>query len=196
MSATKAPAVKTTCITPRAVAAYAYVWKARPSLNPGGDPQFSVTLLFDKKTAAVSPEFKEMRRCAMAAAKKKFGDKLPKNLVSPFHDGDEEKSEDPLFAGMIYLNAKSKTKPGIVGPDVQPLTEEFDFYSGCICRASVYFYGYDTAGNRGVSLLLNNLQKLGDGERLSGGRKPAEADFDALEPENSGTSEVDDPFLT
>jgi len=183
-------APKTTCITPPAIASYAYVWQARPSLNPGGDPQYSCTLLFDKKTME-TPEFKEMRRCAMAAAKKKFGEKLPKALVSPFHDGDEEKPDDPMFKGKIYINAKSKTKPGIVGPDLQPVANEFDFYSGCLCRASVYFYGYDTAGNKGVSLLLNNLQKLGDGTRMSGGRKPAEEDFDAVEPMNGGAAVED-----
>ena len=187
---TKPTQPKLTIITPPALAAYAFVWQARPSLSPGGEPQFSITLLFDKKKADLT----EMRRIAMNAAKIKFGDKLPKPLLSPFHDGDEEKPDDTLYAGKIYVNAKSRTKPGIVDHTTQPITNEFEFYSGCTCRASLYAFGYDTAGNKGVSFLLNNLQKLGDGERISG-RKPAEEDFDAVEPEESevaAAAKVDD----
>ena len=99
---TKPTQPKLTIITPPALAAYAFVWQARPSLSPGGEPQFSITLLFDKKKADLT----EMRRIAMNAAKKKFGDKLPKPLLSPFHDGDEEKPDDTLYAGKIYVNAK------------------------------------------------------------------------------------------
>ena len=41
-------------------------------------------------------------------------------------------------------------------------------------------YGYDKAGNKGVAFGLQNLQKLGDGERFSG-RTAAEDDFDSVD---------------
>ena len=41
-------------------------------------------------------------------------------------------------------------------------------------------FAYDKAGNRGISFGLNNVQKLGDGERLDG-RLKAEDDFDPIE---------------
>jgi hypothetical protein len=203
MATIKTTQPKLTVLTPQATAAYAFVWQARPSLNVGGEPQFSITLLFDKKKVAFkadaqgnflsgNKEFHEMKRVAMNAAKKKFGERLPPNLASPFHDGDVNKADDPTFAGKIYINAKSRVKPGIIDNMMQPITSEFDFYSGCMCRATLYAFGYDMGGNKGVSFLLNNLQKLGDGERISG-RKRAEEDFDAveLEPEETNPGAID-----
>ena len=42
---------------------------------------------------------------------------------------------------------------------------------------------YDTDGNKGVTLFLNNVQKVRDGDRLAG-RPDAEDDFDAVEGED------------
>ena len=36
-------------------------------------------------------------------------------------------------------------------------------------RASINFYAFNNAGNRGIACGLNNLQKLEDGEPLAGG---------------------------
>ena len=51
-----------------------------------------------------------------------------------------------------------------------------EFYSGCYGRASINFYAFNVSGNKGIAAGLNNLQKLEDGERLSGGSS-AEEDF-------------------
>jgi hypothetical protein len=45
-------------------------------------------------------------------------------------------------------------------------------------RASLRAFAYDTNGNKGVSFGLNNIQKLGEGQRLDG-RKAATDEFDA-----------------
>ena len=54
-------------------------------------------------------------------------------------------------------------------------------------RASINFYAFNTNGNRGIAVGLNNLQKIRDGEPL-GGRASAESDF-------AGDDE-DDDFLS
>ena len=51
-----------------------------------------------------------------------------------------------------------------------------DFYSGCYGRASIVFFAYNTNGNKGVGCGLNNIQKLEDGQPLSG-RSTAVEDF-------------------
>jgi hypothetical protein len=50
-------------------------------------------------------------------------------------------------------------------------------YPGAQVRGSVSAFGYDYQGNKGVSFGLNNLQKLGEGERIDG-RVAADAEFD------------------
>jgi len=185
-----------TVVTPEATACYAFVFEARPSMNPGGEPQFSITLVFPKTT-----DISKLRTAARTAARKKWGDKMPAGLRSPFRDGDSEREGDPVFAGSVFVTAKSKQRPGIVDQALRPIIDPMAFYSGCKCRASLYAFAYDTSGNKGVGFLLNNLQKLGDGDRLSG-RRPAEADFEAVPMAEgapaaaAGTAQMDDdiPF--
>jgi Protein of unknown function (DUF2815) len=64
-----------------------------------------------------------------------------------------------------------------VDADLNPIMDKQDFYSGCYGRASINFYAFNTSGNKGIGAGLGNLQKMGEGERLSGGGASAEDDF-------------------
>lgn len=163
-------------ITPPGTASYAFVWKPQPSMNPGQDPKYSITLIIPKKA-----NLDALRKAVDQAAIKKFGANGPNLLArnkikSPFRDGDEEREGDKLYAKSIFFSAKTGNKPQVVDSDLNPITDEFEFYSGCKCRISVYAFGYDINGNKGVSFALNNVQKLADGERISG-RQAAEDEF-------------------
>lgn len=57
-----------------------------------------------------------------------------------------------------------------------PILDREEVYSGCYCRFSVTFYPFSGMQN-GVAAGLNNIQKVAEGERLSGGSS-AENDFD------------------
>lgn len=70
--------------------------------------------------------------------------------------------------------------------DVQPIIDQTEFYSGCYGRASIIFYAYNANGNKGIAAGLQNLQKLEDGEPLSGKSRP-EDDF--------GPVEIEEDFL-
>ena len=50
-------------------------------------------------------------------------------------------------------------------------------YSGCWGRASINFFPFNTNGNKGVGVGLNNIQKLKDDDRLGAARASAESDF-------------------
>ena len=56
-------------------------------------------------------------------------------------------------------------------------------------------YAYEKMGNAGVSIGLNNLQLVRDGEPFSGRRKAEEA-FSAIEGADGekDASQIDDPF--
>jgi hypothetical protein len=88
-----------------------------------------------------------------------------------------ERSDDPAYAGHWFVNANSNNKPGLVDENLNDIIDRDEFYSGCYGRASVNFYAFNVSGNRGVACGLNNIQKLEDGEALSGGRGSAAADF-------------------
>jgi hypothetical protein len=84
-------------------------------------------------------------------------------------------------------------RPGIVDANLQEIISEDDFYSGCYARATLTAFAYDKLGNKGVAFGLQNIQKLKDGEHLSG-RKNAESDFEAVEEFKEFSKEQEDDF--
>jgi hypothetical protein len=109
-------------------------------------------------------------------------------LKFPFRDGMEpaKKDKDGYGEGTIFVSLQSVNMPGVVesyaGPDGRPapLGAKTDFYAGCYARAEVNAYYWKFMGKEGVSLGLQNLQKLRDGERF-GGRGNAADSFDAID---------------
>lgn len=156
-------------MTPRFRAAFARVFKPE-AFGESQDPVYSITMLFPKNDTDLT----ELKRVAIQAKVAKWGDKAPKNLKSPFKDGNEMGYDG--FEDMIAVRATSKWRPGIVNRKLQNITDETDFYSGCWARATIQAFAYDRIG-KGVSFALLNLQKLDDDEPFVGGAK-AEDDFD------------------
>lgn len=153
-------------------------------------PKFTCTMLFKS-----TQDLTVLKKAAHAAKVDKWGadkSKWPKKLRSPFRDGNEKEDLEG-YKGMIYITASNKHRPEVVGRDLSPITEESDeFYAGCYARATLRAFAYDAKGNKGVSFSLENIQKVGEGERFSG-RVKAEDSFDALdEEEDEDTDSGDD----
>ena len=66
---------------------------------------------------------------------------------------------------------------GIIDKDRNEILDPDEVYSGSWGRASINFFPYDSNGNKGVGVGLNNIQKLKDGEHLGAARASAEDDF-------------------
>lgn len=163
------------------------------SNDPDQTPKYSTVLLIPKSDKATIKKLRAAQQAALEAGKdSRFGGKLPKNWKDTIHDGDEEADLDnnPEYEGHLYMTVSSKTKPGIVDRDVDPILDSTEVYSGCYARVSINAFPYSTSGNKGVSFGLNHVQKLADGDFL-GGRSRAEDDFDSV----SGDDEDDDDLL-
>ena len=157
---------------------YVHVFEA-VAIEEGSEPKYSVSCLIDKNDTTTVNAIKKAVQDAIEEGKKtKWGGKVPANLKRPLRDGDEERSDLEEYQGMFFFNANSsmKHKPGVVDKNVQPIIDQDEFYSGCYGRASVSFYPFASKTSNGVAVGLNNVQKLKDGERLSGGSTP-EQDF-------------------
>lgn len=170
----------TKVVTGKVRFSYANVFEPK-SIN-GGDAKYSVALLIDKKDKKTLAKIEEAIEAAKEEGKGKWGGKIPKKLKLPLRDGDEER-DDEAYAGKMFINANSASKPGVVDEDLNPIMDQDEFYSGCYGRASVNFYAFNSNGNVGIAAGLNNLQKLAEGDRLSGGSS-AEEDFGAVEAED------------
>lgn len=172
---------KTKVITGKVRFSYANVWEPK-SIN-GGDEKYSVSLIISKDDTKTINEIKAAIEAAKQDGKAKFGGKIPGNLKFPLRDGDIDRPDDEAYRNSYFINANSKDKPQIVDKNVKPILDQSEVYSGCYGRASVTFYAFNSNGNKGVACGLGNLQKLSDGEALSG-RDRAENEFSSFEDED------------
>lgn len=178
MGTATAAAPTTKVITGKVRLSYLHVFK--PSAAPGStEEKYSASIIIPKKDKETIAKINAAIKAAQDAGKDKLSGKG--KLKLPLRDGDEEKDDDEDYAGSYFLNATSKTKPGLVDKSLDPIMDQDDLYSGCYGRVSINFYAFNTNGNRGIACGLNNIQKLADGEPLGGGRSKPEDDFDAVE---------------
>lgn len=172
--------------TPEFRVSYPNVFKSRKNQLSGKD-EFSVVALFKK-----GENLDVLKRAVNAAIEEEWGKdkaKWPKGLKTPFRNqGDRAKENEQgklvlpagYEEGAIYCNLKSYVRPGIVGPDAFPITDETKFYAGCYAWATVVAKAYNMQVNKGVSFWLQNLQMRRDGEAF-GNRSKAEDDFAPIE---------------
>lgn len=147
-------------------------------------------------TKVVSIE--DLKQLCRDVAIEKFGADRTKwpALKFPFRDGNVEtsyKDKDGFGPGTIFVSLQSINKPGVVEAWADKATgkpallgAQSDFYAGCYARAEVNAYYWTFMGKQGVSLGLQNLQKLRDGERFGGRGNAADAFTPIDAPAGSG----------
>jgi len=139
--------------------------------------KYQCQLLIDKDDKDTLSVIKEAIANAKEDGKTRlWGGKVPGNLRSPLNDGDEMEEPNENYEGKYYLNAKSTRKPEVVDLEREFILDPDECYSGCYVRATIVFFPYNNEG-KGVGVILNNVQKLEDGDRLGGSTASAEDDF-------------------
>jgi hypothetical protein len=178
--------VNTKVVTGKVRLSYVHVWEPFTN-NPTQEAKYSCVLLIPKTDKVTIKALRAAQQAALVAGKdSKFGGKIPAVWADTIHDGDEEADLDqnPEYAGHMYMSVSSKTKPGVVDANVQPILDSTEVYSGCYARASINCFPYNFSGKKSVSFGLNHIQKLSDGDSLMGMTK-AEDDFDAVDEDES-----------
>jgi hypothetical protein len=156
----------TKVVTGKVRFSYVHVFKPK-AVNEGDQEKYSVSILIPKRDKATIKKVEEAIKAAYEEGKAKH--KLPslKACKTPLRDGDEERPEDEAYEGMLFMNANSSNRPGVVDENRDEIIDKDEFYSGCWGRASVNFFAYSTR-SKGIACGLNGVQKLDDGDRLSG----------------------------
>lgn len=166
----------TKVITNKVRFSYAHVFTPT-AVGDSDVKKYSVSLIIPKSDKETLKLIEEAIENAKEAGKStKFNGKIPANLKTPLRDGDVERPDDEAYANSYFINASALTKPGVVDRNLEPITNEEEFYSGCYGRASVTFYPFNASGNKGIAAGLNHVQKTSDGEPL-GGRASVDVDF-------------------
>ena len=110
-----------------------------------------------------------------------------KVLKMPFRKNVAEKYA-PEFVYWVNLRkteSDNSRPPQVVERDTSPMVNKDRIYPGVRARASVSVFSYKRSDNSGVSLGLNNVQRLGEGKRLDS-YVNAKDEFGALDPEAAG----------
>lgn len=135
------------------------------------DGGFGVQPLVEKGSAL----HKKLEKIVDKVLVEKFGQDALKKKARyklPLRDGDEERDSEE-YEGMIFFNANSGKKPGIVNRNNEPADiddiEEY-CYSGAYFHVSVNIYPFDAkdGGKPGIAVGLNNIMLRKKGDRLDG----------------------------
>ncbi len=178
--------------TPHFVASYPKLHK--PELNDlSGQLEYSVVALFKK-----GQDLSVLKKAAEDLLVEKLGadkTKWPKGLKSPFRDQADREKDGKLppghEAGAIFMNLKSKQRPGVVDQNVQAIIDENQLYAGAVCHATVRPYYYDQKGNKGIAFGLQNIQMVADGTPIGGARANAASEFAPVEGAANSTESGD-----
>lgn len=190
---------------------FPHLFEAHKPEGSKGDAKFSIDMLFPK-----TQNMKRYQDAVDNIMTQKFGPDKKKwpQLDHPcIKDGDKliekaiRKGKQPIeaYAGHWVLSARSSKMPTVVDTNEngrQPILDTNKIYGGCYCRAQIAFFWYDTNGNQGVSIALNAVQYIRDGEAFGAGRVNVDAAFaddvpddGANDPANysqdEGTAETD-----
>lgn len=135
------------------------------------DGGFGVQPLVEKGSAL----HKKLIKVVDKVLVEKFGQDALKKKARyklPLRDGDDERDGEE-YEGMIFFNANSGKKPGIVNRNNEPADiddiEEY-CYSGAYFHVSVNIYPFEAkeGGKPGVAVGLNNIMLRKKGDRLDG----------------------------
>lgn len=171
--------ISTKVITGKVRLSYCRVFA--PEVLEDGRTKYSTVILVPKSdTKTIDAIANAIDAAKRQGASEKWGGKVPARLHEPLRDGDEERPTDAAYKGCYFLNCVCYTKPGIIDKERRPIINSEELYSGCYALASISFYPFDKAGNKGISCGLNNLMKVADGEML-GGRAEAVDDFASVD---------------
>lgn len=164
------------------------------SIN-GSEPKYSASLIIDKEDKATLAKYEKALEAAIQEGASKFKNrKVPANLKKPLRDGDTDREDDPAYQGKYFLNANSNRKPQCVDQRKQPISDAEDLYPGCYVRVSLTLFAFNTNGNQGIAVGLNNVQKWSEGEPLAGG-STANEDFDELDVEEDDILGEEDDLI-
>lgn len=159
---------------------YPYVFEPRPEKN-GKEGRYGICVIIPKKAKATIKAIREAVKTASEEEAHKFkAGKIPNPLKQPLRDGDAERPDDPAFADSFFLNATSKSAPGVVDKKLNPIMDKDEFYPGCWGFIDLNFYAYNNE-SQGIGAGVNNVMKVKDDERLGGGRQSAEDAFAGID---------------
>lgn len=179
----------TNVTTGKARLSYVHLFKPYAAAQ-GQEEKYSVTVLVPKSDMDTMARI----NAAIEAAKQKgtaekWNGVCPPIVPTPVYDGDGVRPSDGMPFGeeckghwVFTASAKADYPPEVVDKMGNPIINQSEVYSGMYGRVNVNFFPYAFGGKKGIGCGLGPVQKLEDGETLSGGRVSAAQAFGMPQP--------------
>lgn len=152
-----------------------------PKVYDDGKKSYEAAFIVDK-----SVDLTVLEEAVEEAIAEKFPTGKPKkNFKDPIHDGEDNDNYDGYSDKVVYFNARNKKRPYVVDTNRQDIDDEEEVYPGCYVLAVVRPFAFDNQ-SKGVSMSLQGVVKLKDGERLGGGVSDPDDDLADLDDEDFG----------
>ena len=180
-------------------------------INDSGTKSWSCVLLIDKNNKTQMDWLKKLYNEAQAVLVAQWPDEKTRPRIplmghdkSPIKDADKNakvqsgipwSESNPEFEGHYIIPvAAYGNPPVVVDANHQDVLRDGVIQSGDWCEVNVNPYARTRADNPGVSIGLNGVKHVREGEvRFGGGRPSAESMFGAT-PEGGGGAVGDNPF--
>lgn len=154
-----------------------------PKAFGDGKPSFSASFLLAKN----DPQIEKLNATILDVAKEKWGEKGESTLKS-IKAGDKVFVHDGAtkdYAGygpeVVFLNARSYTRPAVVDRDKSILAEsDGRIYAGCYVNAIIEVWAQDNGYGKRINATLTGVQFVKDGDSFTGGRAASNDDFEDL----------------
>lgn len=166
-------------VTPAGIAKYTFLDKPQEPYQGKGDPSFKVRILIDD-TAENRAWIDKVVETGLAEAKKN-GVKLKKVFRNPFNFPEDQDEDDYIpeegkdrpkldedHKGRIFVEFKSKFKPGLIDSARNTLPDDVKIYGGDNIRVKFELNPYEMQGS-GLSLRLKVVQLIAKNTSFSGG---------------------------
>lgn len=153
---------------------------AFPSLFEKDDyGKYGAAFLYDPKHPCIAL----LQAAEAAVAKDKWGVKtdailkeIKANGRDVVQDGDKKATYDG-YAGNLFTNSNSDTRPGVYDRDKTPLVAgDGKPYAGCYVDAIVEVWAQDNQWGKRINAQLTGVRFRADGDSFSAGAAPAQAD--------------------
>ncbi len=178
----------TSMVTPDDVrGSYVHVFTPKETDRPDPDNPgqmlklYQICLLIPKSaTATIAAINACVEQAKLRGRDQKWDGEIPGNLKLPLRDGDDksdDKSKDKAYNGHYFLNTSAEKKPGIIGPNGQPIIDPSKVKSGFWYKADINFFPFKAKGNKGVGVGINNLMLVREDEILGDAQQAPEQAF-------------------
>lgn len=146
-------------------------WPADKRIDPN---KYTASLIFKKSD---DESWETLRGFIDQTIEDRWGRKIPKGRMDPILDGDEK--EEEAYQGCWFFRVKTKIKPRIYKiervngtPSYVRIVDPSEIYAGCYVKVQVHPFAYTGKEGSGVSLSLNSMLLVRDGEPLFGASDP------------------------